>query len=72
VFLETQQCEIMMAFLPAYSPELNPDEKVWYHAKAEVGKNPIKSKLEMEKLIHSAMLSLELFLHCLSLFWIKA
>jgi transposase len=28
----------MMAFLPAYSPELNPDEQVWNHAKAKVGK----------------------------------
>ena len=58
-FLETQQGEIMMAFLPAYSPELNPDEQVWNHAKAEVGKHPIKSKLEMEKLIISAMLSIQ-------------
>ena len=58
-FLDAQQCEIMMAFLPAYSPELNPDEQVWNHAKSEVGKHPIKSKLEMEKLILSAMLSIQ-------------
>jgi transposase len=30
----------VQAFLPAYSPELNPDEQVWNHAKAEVGKYP--------------------------------
>ena len=58
-FLDAQQGEIMMAFLPAYSPELNPDEQVWNHAKSEVGKHPIKSKLEMEKLILSAMLSIQ-------------
>jgi transposase len=58
-FLETQQVEIMIAFLPAYSPKLNPDEQVWNHAKAEVGKHPIKSKLEMETLIHSAMQSIQ-------------
>jgi transposase len=58
-FLETQQGEIMMAFLPAYSPELNPDEQVWNHAKAEVGKHPIKSKLKMEALILSAMQSIQ-------------
>ena len=58
-FLDAQQAEIMMAFLPAYSPELNPDEQVWNHAKSEVGKHPIKSKLEMEKLILSAMLSIQ-------------
>jgi transposase len=59
VFLKTQIGQIMMAFLPAYSPELNPDEQVWNHAKAEVGKYPIKSKLEMETLILSAMLSIQ-------------
>ena len=31
---------IFMAFLPAYSPELNPDEQVWNHAKARLGKLP--------------------------------
>ena len=55
VFLETQLGEIMIAFLTAYSPELNPDEQVWNHAKAEVGKQPIKSKLDMETLILSVM-----------------
>ncbi len=58
-FLETQLGEIMMAFLPAYSPVLNPDEQVWNHAKAEVGKHPIKNKLEMETLILSVMQSIQ-------------
>jgi len=58
-FLKTQPGEIMMAFLPAYSPELNPDEQVWNHAKAEVGKHPIKSKLDMETLILAAMRSIQ-------------
>jgi hypothetical protein len=38
---------------------LNPDEQVWNHAKAEVGKQPIKSKLEMKTLILSAMHSIQ-------------
>jgi transposase len=58
-FLETHLGEIMMAFLPAYSPELNPDEQVWNHAKAEVDKHPIKSKHDMETLILSAMLPIQ-------------
>lgn len=58
-FLETQVGQIMLAFLPAYSPELNPDEQVWNHAKAEVGKHPIKSKLELESLILSVMRSIQ-------------
>jgi transposase len=49
----------MITFLTAYSPELNPDEQVWNHAKAEVGKQPIKSKHDMENLILSTMLSIQ-------------
>ena len=50
------QCgEIMMTFLPAYSPELNPDEQVRNHAKADVGKRTIQSKDDMERTIMSAM-----------------
>jgi transposase len=45
----------MMAFLPPYSPELNPDEQVWNYAKREVGKRIIRSKEEMEKVILSVM-----------------
>ncbi|MBT5268262.1 MAG: IS630 family transposase [Candidatus Marinimicrobia bacterium] len=56
-FLEKkeQQDNIMMAFLPPYSPELNPDEQVWNYAKREVGKRIIRSKDEMEKAILSVM-----------------
>ncbi|MBT4036250.1 MAG: hypothetical protein HOE61_16100 [Candidatus Marinimicrobia bacterium] len=50
-----QQDNIMMAFLPPYSPELNPDEQVWNYAKREVGKKTIRSKDEMEKTILSVM-----------------
>ncbi len=59
-FLKEKQGEIMMAFLPAYSPELNPDEQVWNHAKAEVGKkSAIRSKGDMEQVILSAMKSIQ-------------
>ncbi len=57
--LSTQCGNIMMAFLPAYSPELNPDEQVWNHAKADVGKRTIQSKEDMEKTILSAMLAIQ-------------
>lgn len=50
----------MMAFLPAYSPELNPDEQVWNHAKAEVGKkSAIRNKDDMEQVILSAMKTIQ-------------
>lgn len=49
----------MMAFLPPYSPELNPDEQVWNHAKADAGKRPIQNKGEMEKVIFNAMQAIQ-------------
>lgn len=54
-FLKKQRGNIMMAFLPAYSPELNPDEQVWNYAKREIGKMAIRSKEEMAKAILSVM-----------------
>jgi len=54
-----QQGNIMMAFLPPYSPELNPDEQVWNYAKREVGKRVIRSKEEMEKVILSVMCAIQ-------------
>ncbi|MGZ4957056.1 MAG: transposase, partial [Methylobacter sp.] len=58
-FLDTQPGQIMMAFLPPYAPELNPDEQVWNHAKADAGKRPIRSKNEMELVILAAMQSIK-------------
>ena len=58
-FLESQSGQIMMAFLPPYSPELNPDEQVWNHAKADVGKRLIKSKQEMGSVVLAALRSIK-------------
>ena len=31
-FVSQQEGKVVLVFLPAYSPELNPDEQVWDHA----------------------------------------
>lgn len=54
-FLAEHKGSIMMAFLPPYTPELNPDEQVWNHAKREMGKRSIHNKDEMKKTIYSIM-----------------
>ena len=54
-FLETEKGQIMMAFLPPYSPELNPDELVWNQAKAEVGKRCIVDKAQMRAMVCSVL-----------------
>lgn len=58
-FLETKQGEIMIAHLPAYSPELNPDEQVWNHAKNRIGKQLIQTKAQFEKAILNVMNSIQ-------------
>ncbi len=54
-FLEEKEGSIMMAFLPPYTPELNPDEQVWNYAKREMGKKSIHNKEEMKEVIFSIM-----------------
>jgi transposase-like protein len=51
--------EITMAFLPAYSPELNPDGQVWNHAKARLAKLPVASKEAMKKSFTSILRSIQ-------------
>jgi len=58
-FLKENEGSIMVAFLPAYSPELNPDEQVWNHAKLQLGKRAIKSEGEMKKHLISIMKSIQ-------------
>ena len=49
----------MVTFLLAYSPELNPDEQVWNHAKLQLGKRAIRSEREMKKHLISIMKSIQ-------------
>ncbi len=58
-FIETQTDSILMAFLPAYSPELNPDEQVWNHAKARLSKRAVFSKEDMKRSLFSILLSIQ-------------
>ncbi len=58
-FIEKQTDSIVMAFLPAYSPEFNPDEQVWNHLKARLAKLPIIDKESMKKAILSIMHSIQ-------------
>jgi transposase len=58
-FLATQSDSILMAFLPAYSPEFNPDEQVWNHAKARLAKIPVISKEGMKRSLLSILRSIQ-------------
>jgi len=54
-FVATQNGEITIANLPRYSPEVNPDEQVWNHAKARLSKLFIITKKEFKRSIVQIM-----------------
>jgi len=51
--------EVMLEFIPPYSPELNPDEQVWNHLKLQLGKIAIFGKEEMKSGVLSIMRSMQ-------------
>jgi len=56
---ESDNGNIVMAFLPPYSPELNPDEQVWNHAKSRLSKLPLASKEAMKSSFTSILRSIQ-------------
>jgi len=58
-FLAEQGGQIQLLALPAYSPELNPDEQVWNHLKGRLAVRPILSKEEMKRHVHSILCSIQ-------------
>jgi len=58
-FIEQQNGEILITFLPAYSPELNPDEQVWNHAKRELSQRPVYDKHDMKTHLNAILRSIQ-------------
>ncbi len=58
-FVKKKTGEILLVLLPAYSPELNPDEQVWNHAKARLGKRSIFNKKDMKRHLMSILRSIQ-------------
>lgn len=58
-FIDAQDGEIQLAFLPAYTPEFNPDEQVWNHTKARLGQRSILSKDDMQRHLMSILRSIQ-------------
>jgi transposase len=50
---------ILVAHLPTYSPELNPDEQVWNHLKRRLGKMFLESKEHLKDQVRNTMLSIQ-------------
>jgi len=58
-YVAESQGEVAVANLPTYSPELNPDEQVWNHAKARLAKLFVATKEEFKAALFSIMLSIQ-------------
>src|ERR1700686_871264 len=59
-FVETLGGQLMLYFLPPYSPDRNPDELVWKHLKADtVGRMATTSKVDFKEKVVASMRSLQ-------------
>lgn len=58
-FINENKDEIVLGFISAYSPELNPDEQVWNHLKLRLGKRFIFNKEDMRRSVLSIMRSMQ-------------
>jgi transposase len=58
-FIDSTDKQIMLVYLPPYSPELNPDEQVWNHGKAQLAKRQIFTKDDMKKHLFSILCSIQ-------------
>jgi transposase len=58
-FVESTEGKLRLFFLPAYSPDLNPDELVWNHVKNHrIGRAMIENKDDLIRAVRSALVSL--------------
>lgn len=58
-YMEESEGQVVVAHLPAYCPHLNPDEQVWNHAKARLGKRFVATKQEFKDALLSIMRSIQ-------------
>lgn len=58
-YLKQTRGQVTVGSLPKYSPELNPDEQVWNHAKARLAKRFVATKDEFKAALSSILLSIQ-------------
>lgn len=58
-YVKDSRGQVTVANLPTYSPELNPDEQVWNHAKSRLGKLFVATKDEFKAALFSIMMSIQ-------------
>jgi len=54
-FVSSTDGRFELCYLPPYSPQLNPDEKVWKNVKERVAKQFPRDKYDMRKMLKEAL-----------------
>jgi transposase len=54
-FVQQHAHQIELFWLPPYAPELNPDELVWNHLKARVGKAAVQTKEGLNRMVERTL-----------------
>jgi len=68
-FVEENNKKIEIFFLPAYSPELNPDELAWAHVKTKIAKATTQTKSELKSTVKKIMKRLQKMPHIVKSFF---
>ena len=68
-YVESTNGMLELEFLPAYSPELNPDEQVWKNIKERVSKKLPQDKYDLRRMVNEAFAYLKKSSHIISGFF---
>lgn len=68
-YVESTQGRLELVYLPPYSPQLNPDEQVWKHVKADIAKHPIANKFDFRLAVEKALSRLQSMTHTIAAFF---
>lgn len=68
-FIKENNKKIELFFLPAYSPELNPDELAWAHVKAKIAKATTHTKAALKNTVKRVMRRLQKMPHIVKSFF---
>ena len=68
-FVASTHGMLELHILPPYSPQLNPDEQVWKHVKADVAKQCPSDKYQLRILLHKALQKLQNLPHIIQGFF---
>jgi transposase len=54
-YVDSTDGRLELVCLPPYSPQLNPDEQVWKHVKADIAKQPVANKFDFRLAVERAL-----------------